>query len=155
MSTLLIDELYPGQVFSQKIKISKPISIAVIRPWIYKQGTLVDGDFQLEVLQGATVLITKTIGFADINSGISSPYAHGYIKFEFDVLQLNVSEGNLEEEYTLRFSMINHTLDTSNYIAIVREWDDKKYIIYGDQVAQEPQHDFLEPAGYELYVYRS
>ena len=149
MSTLLIEELYPGVQFDQPIKIRRPINLAVIRPWIYKQGTLVDGELTLEVLQGVNSLATIVIDFSDINTEIPAPYAHGYIRFEFDSLQLNVEEGQAETEYILRFSMENHTLDTTNYIAISRDWDDPKMEVYGVGPS-----DVQDPAGIELYNYK-
>jgi hypothetical protein len=40
MSTLIIDELFNGVIFSQDIRISKSVNLEWIRPWIYKQGDL-------------------------------------------------------------------------------------------------------------------
>jgi len=136
MSTLIIDEMYPGVEFAQTVKIFRDTNLAHVRPWIYLEGTLADGDFQLEVLQGANVLATSTINYVDINDAKTETYAHGFIRFDFDSLSLLVSEGNTDEEYIFRFSMINHTKDTSNYLAIARNWDIKIYPTYGDVIAQ-------------------
>lgn len=154
MSTLLVDELYPGVTFVQKFKVNRDTNLAHVRPWIYKHGTLVDGDFQLEVKQGATTLVTKTLNFATINAAFTETFAHGYIRFDFDALSLRVAQGNTEEEYELHFSMINHTQDTNNFLGIVREWDGRKYTIYGDDLVNgQPPNDAVEPGGFELFEY--
>lgn len=155
MSTLVYDQLRTGVVFNQKIKIRRGDNIAHVRPWIYKQGVLQDGDFKLTVLDGATELATSIINYQDINEAITAPYFHGFIRFDFASLALRIPEGFTEWEYTFRFEMINYTNDAANYIAIVRNWDDRIYEIYGDDlVGGEPKNDMVEPAGVELYARR-
>jgi len=153
MSTLLLDELYPGVTFSQKIKIFKDTNIKHIRPWVYIQGDLVDGDFQLEIKEGNTSLSIVSIGYAKINAFTKLQYSHGFIRFDFKSLVLRVPEGATEKEYTFEFSMINHTRDASNYLSIVRRWEDKTYVTYGDVINGEGINDSIEPAGLEIYEY--
>lgn len=153
MSTLLIDELHPGVVFEQPIKIPRNMSIAHIRPWIYKHGIIQDGDFQLQVFDGATLLATSIINYQDFNAAFTENYAHGYIRFDFDALQLNVPDIAIDKEYILKFSMINHTLDLNNFIAIVRQYEQKIYDTYGNVIGGEGISDTIEPAGIELYEY--
>ena len=154
MSTLLVDEMYPGVSFSQPIKITENIMVSHIRPWIYKHNTLTAGDFQLEVYDGATLLATSTLNYITINAGFIQNYAHGYIRFDFDALQLNVPEDATEKEYILKFSMINHTLDANNFIGMVRQYEQKIYPTYGDGVVDnESPNDYTEPAGIEIYQY--
>lgn len=149
MSTLVLDEMYPGIEFTQKIKINRNINVVHIRPWIYLQGTLVDGDFQIEVLQDATVLETKQINYMDINDVKTDTYAHGFIRFDFSSLALQILEGNVEQEYTFRFTMQNHTKDTENFLGVVRNWDVAIYPVYGEGVS-----DMIQPAGLEIYEVR-
>jgi len=153
MSTLLLDELYPGVTFSQDIKIFKDTNVAHIRPWVYIEGTLVNGEFQIEVKDGATTLVTKTIDYTLINAATTLQYNHGFIRFDFDPLVLRIPEGSTEKEYTFEFSMINHTKDISNYIGIVRRWELKTYDTYGDVVGNEAVNDSIEPAGLEIFEY--
>lgn len=150
MSTLLIDELYNGVTFSQTIRVHKSIQIAHIRPWIYKNGTLLTGQFRCEVYDGATLLKQADIDYADINDAFTLAYAHGYIRFDIEPLALNVYPTEAYHDYTLKFSMVNHTTDTSNYLAIVREWDDRKYDIFGTA----PLNDTTEPMGFEIFNYK-
>ncbi len=150
MSTLFVDDLNPGVAFAQTMRISRPVNIASVRPWIYVNNTLQDGDLQLEVLQGTTVLATRTISHTEINAIKTEAFFHGYVRFDLDGLQLNVADGSATTDYIFRFSMINHTLDANNYLSIVREWDDLKY----------PRHDSTTgvlgaPGGIEIYTYRS
>jgi len=149
MSTLLIDELFAGVTFEQAIRITRDVSVAHIRPWIYKEGTLVDGDFQLEILQGATSLITKTINFATINTAIPQDFAHGFIRFDFDSLILRLGQGVTEQEYTLKFSMINHSTNLNNYIAISRRWETAVYPLFDTAL-----NDSVKPGGLEIYEYK-
>ena len=156
MSTLLVDELYSGIVFSQKIKVSRNISLTHLRPWVYLHGTLATGDFQCRVLQGATVLKTQTINYVDINSAKTEAYAHGYIRFDFDSLILNRAQGEESTEYIFEFSMIYHTTDSSNYLGIVREWDASSATVYGAvDMNGDAINDQIEPCGYQIYEYRS
>lgn len=153
MSTLLIDELYNGVVFEQNFKINRNTNLAHIRPWIYKQGTLQNGVFQCQVLDGVTVLATSTIDYTDINTAITGTYAHGFLRFDFDSLALRIPEGQTEKEYTVKFEMTSHITNTSNFISIVRRWELKSYNTYGDVVGNEAVNDAIEPAGLELFEY--
>jgi hypothetical protein len=150
MSTLLVDELFNGVVFEQPIRITKSTQFAYIRAWIYKNGTLASGNLQLQVYDGATLLKTVSIPYADINTNIPLPYAHGYIKFDVSPLALNVNPTETYHEYILKFSMSGYTNDLNNYMAIVREWDGPKY----PMVDGYPVNDSEEACGLELYSYR-
>ena len=152
MSTLVIDELYPGVVFSQNFKILNDVGLKHIRPWIYVQNTLVDGDLQLEILEGATVLKTVTINYALINAAKDDTFVHGYLRFDLENLVLRIPQGSTEHEYTIRLEMINHTLDTTNYLAVCRQWDHKSYSLYGSGVVgDQAPNDMVEPLGLEFY----
>jgi len=156
MSTLVQDKLEPGIIFPQKFKINRDLQVAHIRPWIYKQGTLVDGDLTCEVYENGTLLATSTINYQDINDAIIAPYFHGFIRFDFESLVLHLEEGQTESEYEVRFYMDNHTLDNSNFIAINRNWDLKIYNTYGPGVvSNQAINDMIEPAGLEIFEYRS
>ena len=156
MSTLIVDPLFNGVTFPQKIKVSRDVSVAHIRPWVYMNDTLVDGQMQCRILQGATELIVTTIDFSLINAAKTETFAHGYLRFDFDSLILHRAEGEEDTEYTFEFSMINHTTDQNNYIGIVREWDIASGIVYGDvDINGDPINDQISPSGYHIYEYRS
>ena len=152
MSTLIIDEMNPGVTFSQSFKISNDVDINHIRPWIYVQGTLVDGELQMEILDGATVLKTVTIDYSLINAAKEDVYVHGFIRFDLEHLTLRIPQGSTEKEYIVRFEMINHTLDAVNYLAMCRQWDIKAYTTYGSGVSgNQAPNDMVEPLGLEFY----
>lgn len=151
MSTLVVEVLNNGFVFEQDIRISKSINVAHIRPWIYKEGALQDGQLRLQVYDGATLLKTIDIDFTTINEAFTEDYAHGYIRFDTGPLALNVSDNEANHVYTLKFSMVNHTIDGSNYIAIARNWEITQHAIFGP----DPVFSTEEPCGLEIYTYRS
>lgn len=149
MSTLIIDELYEDVVFEQRIRILRSTQIDAIRLWIYKNGTLLTGNLRCEIYDDVTLLKTVDIPYTDINAAITLPYAHGYIRFDVGPLALNVNETESYHEYTLKFSMNDYNNDTARYLAVCREWDQRKYQVY-----DELGNDNEEPAGIELYAYR-
>jgi hypothetical protein len=149
MSTLLIDELFTGVTFEQPIRLIKSSQFAYIRAWIYKNGTLANGNFQLQVYDGATLLKTVSIPYTDINSAIPLTYGHGYIRFDVSPLALNILPTESYHDYILKFSMQGYTDNANNYLAIVREWDNPKYSVVGGS----PINDSEEACGLELYSY--
>lgn len=149
MSTLVMDELFNGVIFSQDLVIKRDIGIKYIRPWIYKEGTLVDGDFTCRVKDGSTLIKEVAISYADINFNITSTYAHGFIKFDFDPLVLLLGDEVSEKTFTIEFEMVNHTTNISNFIAINRSWENKIY----DTTVVAP-NDMVEPAGIEIYEFK-
>lgn len=152
MSTLVVDELYPGIEFDQPFTIERDINLKHIRLWVFKTGTLQDGELTVEILQGSTLLAKSVIIYSMVNTEIPATYAHGFIRFDFDSLSLRVAEGNASEEYMARFYMDNHTKDVSNYLAVVRNYERKIYPTYGlGVVAGEAANDMVEPAGIELF----
>lgn len=155
MSTLLIEPLLNGTIFEQPIKVDRSVSIAHIRPWVYINGTLTSGVFTCKVFQGATELTSATINYTDINAAKTETYAHGYIRFDFDSLILNKDNGETKTEYILKFSMEGYVDDPSNYLGIVREWDAKSSIVYGSISGSSALNDYIEPAGYQIFEYRS
>lgn len=150
--TLLVDELYPGVVFEQNFRIQKSLPIAHVRPWVYKQGTLVDGVLTLEIWEGADLLKTATIDYTTINLEIPGTYAHGFIRFDFSPLQLNHKSTQEYTEYTLKLYMDNHTLNINAFIGASRRWEAKTYPTYGDDVVNnEAVNDSIEPLGLEFF----
>lgn len=154
MSILLVDEMFPGVVFSQNIKITSDIDVHAIRPWVYLHNELQDGDLQIEILQGVNLLMSNSVNYTDINAAKTQSYAHGFMTFRFDALALRIPEGLLDQEYTIRLSMINHTEDPNNFLGMVRRWEAKTYPTYGDvDGSGEAINDAVEPLGLELFEY--
>lgn len=151
--TLLVDELYNGIVFEQNFRIQKSISIAHIRPWIYKHGALQSGVFTCEVLEGSTVLKTGTIAFTDINTAIPATYGHGQIRFDMNSLQLNHNTNNEWTEYKLKFYISGYT-NAATFLGLVRRYELKIYDTYGQDVLNnEAPNDMVESLGFEVFEY--
>ena len=153
--TLVVDELYPGVVFEQNFRIKNTIQMPHLRPWIYKHGTIQDGELTLEILWNGQVLKTATIDFTTINLEIPGTYAHGQIRFDLGSLQLNHDRKLEWTEYTLRLYMDNHTRDINNFMGTSRRYELKFYDTYGDGVIDnEAPNDMVEPLGFEIYRWR-
>lgn len=146
MSTLIVDELYPGVIFSQTLVIKRNLSIAHIRPRIYKQGVLLDGDFVCRVKDDDTLIKEVSINYVDINEATPEVYMNGFIRFDLDPLTLILPDNAESKEWQIEFEMINHTQDSNNLIAINRSWEDKIY----ETVTPAP-NDMVEPGTIEVY----
>ena len=101
MSTLLVDELFNGVTFEQRIQIQSSTYIVNVRPWIYKHGTIVDGELTMRVKLGATTLKTVSIDFTELNTISADDYAHGYIRFDTAPMTLNITDTQESEAYIL------------------------------------------------------
>ena len=149
MSILLLDEMIPGTIFPQSITIERDTDIHHIRPWVYIQGVLVDGDFVCRIKDGATVIATSTISYIDINAIGPDAYKHGKLQFDFEPAMLHIPQAGTTKEYQLEFEMTNHTLDLNNFIGIVRDWEDPVWI--------DPNaipNSAVAPCGLEIYNFK-
>ena len=152
MSTLLVTDFITDEVVEMPFKITRTYNISHIRPWIYKEGVLENGTFELYIYDGETLLGGSSIATSDINSVISDTYAHGFVRFDFESLLLHVPERELEKEYTIKF--IYTAPQTTSSLSIVRRWQAKIYDTYGTGVIDnEAPNDTLEPYGIEFYEY--
>lgn len=154
--TLLVDELYPGIVFEQNWRLQETISMPHFRVWIYKQGVIQDGELVLEVWRDGELLTEDRIDHTEINENVPATYAHGYIRFDIDPMQVNHDRKLEWTEYTVKIYMDNHTRDTQRFIGTVREYERKKYDTYGTEVIDnEAPNDFVEPLGIEIFRWRN
>ena len=149
MSTLVVDEMYTGIVFSQPITILDDMDCAFVRPWVYLHGTLTTGDLTCRIKDGAEVLKTVSINYADINAAKTDAYAHGFIRIATHPLMLKIPSGEVSKEYTLEFEMVGYVNDTSNFLGIVRSWEDPLY-------PEDPaaSNDTTKGCGFELYEFK-
>ena len=152
--TLLIDELFNGITFEQPFRIQKSISVAHIRPWIYKHGFLQSGNLTCEVWQAGTMLKQVQIPYTTINSEIPGTYAHGQIRFDTDSFQLNHNTNNEWTEYIIKVYMSGYT-NAPQFIGAIRRYELKFYDTYGTGVINnEAPNDMVEPMGFELFEYK-
>lgn len=151
--TLVIDELKNGIIFNQAFRIKNSLSIAHIRPWIYKHGVLNSGILTLKIYQGLRLLKSVGIDYTVINSSIQGTYAHGQIRFDMAPLQLNHNSKNEWTEYRMELSMEGYT-NSSTFIGAVRRYEGNFYTVYGGvDINGDAVNDMIEPLGYELFEY--
>lgn len=150
MSTLIVDELFDGIEIVQDIRLKKSINLGFLRLWIYKEGTLQDGDFTVEIYDGATLLATTVIDYQTINNEFTQNYAHGFLRIDFDPLALSVKDTELNHIYTIKIRMDNHITNTTNYIALCKEWENQKYQIYNGPAL----NDMVKPFAHDVYSYQ-
>lgn len=151
--TLIVDELKENIIFNQAFRIKNSLSIAHIRPWIYKHGVLNSGVLTLKIYQGLRLLKTAEIDYTVINNSISGTYAHGQIKFDMASLQLNHNSKEEWTEYRMELSMQGY-VNSPTFIGAVRRFEGHFYTVYGDvNFSGDAVNDMVEPLGYELFEY--
>jgi hypothetical protein len=152
--TLLVDELFPGVVFTQNFRIKRSMQLAHFRPWIIKWGNPADGEMVLQILQNDEVLKEVRLTSEEINANITATYFHGQLRFDTEPLQLNHYRKAEWTEYQVKIFMDGYTKDATNFYGIVRRYENKIYPTYGDGVVDgEPLTDTLDPMGFELFEY--
>lgn len=152
--TLLVDELYNGITFVQKFKIKKSLSVAHIRPWVYKHGLQASGTLTLNVKQDGRLLATSTIPYTKINAEIPGTYAHGQIRFDFNSLQLNHKTTDEFTEYTLELFMTGYS-HALTFMGAIRRFEDLFYPAYGYVDGNgDAVNDMIEPMGFEVFEYK-
>lgn len=152
--TLVIDELYTGVKFEQNFRINQSLSIAHIRPWIYKHGVLASGVLTLDVYQDTRLLKKIEIDYTTINNIIPGTYAHGQIRFDCNSLQLNHDTKNEWTVYRIELYMNNYTNNSTKFIGTCRRYEHNFYTVYGAvDINGDGLNDMIEPLGYEIFEY--
>ncbi len=155
MSYLAINTFDAGfTTYSMKQKVDSTCRIKSVRMKMIKCGTIADGSLTLDILDGATILGTKTLTYGDFNS-IQGTYAHGLVSFTFDsqvVINLNRSTTNVE--LTFRLTMTGHTPDSNNYLGLVRQFENTFITEYGSRPTSiSPEDDgWYNPFGLEIHT---
>lgn len=150
--SLLVQQPLSSTPVSQRARIARSINVAAIRPWIYVEGSP-DGILRMEILQDDVLLATNDIPCSQIVAAKLDLYVHGWLRFSFESLQLNVPEDQVNTEYEIRLSLVSNT---TGLIAWNREWDFPKYENYGALNDDgDPVNDMIAPYGYELYVWEN
>ena len=141
MSTFYTEDL-SGAPIETAIRIDKNVNIKHIRPYIYMNESLPNGQLVLSLLDGATLLKEVEIDFTVLNAITTDDYLHGFIRFDMDTV-LNHKTENTFTEYIIKIEMKNYTA-SGNVIALVTDLNDK--IV--------PVHDVSEfefIRGFQLY----
>ena len=116
----LYTEVIDSSGIETTIRLYRDTVIKHIRPHIYRESYLPNGDLQLEILEGSDVLMTKTINYVDINALGGAEWTRGFLRYDTDIV-LHHDKTQDYTEYTLRIKMINYTPNTSSSINLVTE----------------------------------
>lgn len=149
--TLVVDELFDNIVFPQKFRINRSMNVSHVRPWIIKWQNPV-GELVVQVLQDDELLAESVRTSAEIAAEIPGTFFHGYIRFDFESLQLNHSRESEWTEYEIRVFTRNSGTDNQNFFGTIRRYELKFYDTYGnDVIDNEAPNDMVEPLGFEIY----
>lgn len=149
--TLNVDELHDGIVFPQNFRIRRSMNVSHIRPWIIKWQNPV-GELVVQVLQDDELLAESVRTATEIAAEIPGTFFHGFIRFDFESLQLNHDRENEWTEYEIRVFTRNSGFDNQNFFGTIRQYELKIYDTYGNGVIDnEAPNDMVEPLGFEIY----
>lgn len=152
MTHLVVDELKTSIIQTFKINIYERQKVQAIRINLLIFNTP-SGDLRLNVKKDSTIIATKSIPIstlideAELKTGNSHPYYHGYFKFEFDQMKI-LEQGEHELELLGENS---YTFSEFNYIGWIQDHEALK------NTTTDPDnvvHAFDYPHGFELWGYR-
>lgn len=134
-------------------RITASTVITDVRAKMLKHGTISDGTLTLDILDGATVIGTSSITASEFES-VGSTYAHGYFRFTLDSATAINLGSEAYKEITYRFTMSGHTVDASNYVGLIRQFDDPFVSEHGTRPASvSPEDDgWYNSYGIEVYT---
>lgn len=144
MSTLLVTQLDPDIVVTQRFTVNRSLEIDYIRPWVYIHGTLEGGYLRARVRESEIVLNEVVLTAEQINSAKTETYAHGRLRLDVGPLFLGKDEGE-PTEYIVELEYVDH--EPGGWIGVVKDWDNPIYPISG--VA--PKNDSTKSNGVEFF----
>jgi hypothetical protein len=136
------------------MRVTSLAMITNIRMHMVKHGTIADGTLTMDILDaGDNVIATKALVYTDF-AAVTATYAYGYFNFDFDE-QICVNKLTTETytQVTIRLTMSGHTEDTSNYLALVRQFDNPFITEYGSRppTGSAESDGWYNPYGVEVY----
>lgn len=136
------------------IRFSNLAMITNIRVHMLKHGTIADGTLTMDIYDDDGVVIaSKALTYTELNT-IPGTYAYGYVNFELDSqVCINKLESEVYSQLTARLTMTGHTEDTSNYMALVRQFDNPFITEYGSRPSSvdDATDGWFNPFGIEVY----
>lgn len=144
MSTVVADELIT--TLTQPIVVSTPLNIASIKPYILAVSPSI-GALKLEILQGATVLFSKSLTFSEMKAMLNTTENnfHGFFPF-FPTGSIYLSPG----AYSIRLSATGYTFSTNNYVGWCK--DHTRY--FGNIDGSLPSDFRMYPYSFKLLEYQ-
>lgn len=143
MSRLAVEELIT--TLSQPFQVTKPLNIAGVKPYLFAASPSITS-ITLEIHQGATVIFSKTLTFAEIKTMGSTTLNnwHGFIPFTNES-SIFLSPG----DYTIVLSASGYTYSHSNFIG----WIKDRVCYIGNILGTAPTNYKLNPYSYRLLEY--
>lgn len=116
---------------SSTIDLTEKAIVKAVRPRLYFHNDPA-GTFTLSILQGSTVLKSKSLTMAAIITGASwtaGQYHHGMLNFEFDSPLVLYPES-----YVVQLTSTGYTFSESSYVGWIKSHEDQVNEISGDIV---------------------
>jgi hypothetical protein len=145
MSTLLGYFFHQNEPVSQKFKLVFGQNVYALRPHIFKNGELLDGNLVFELYDNATLLKTETFTYLELNEQIGNNYSHGFITWEVDTRLAGRINGESAHEYELR---LTYTGSDPLKLAWVMEYENLITTMYGSGQA----NDAFKPRDLEIWT---
>lgn len=145
MTTLIVDELITELFQDITYSSSERAIIASIMPYLmmYNAPT---GTFTFSVLNGSTVLFSKTFTSADIKASLNttSNYAHVFFPI-VPTEQVELEKGT----YRFKLTSSGYTFSESAYIGWIRQHEDLSL-----PLGYAPADDYSNPLSVRIKVYK-
>lgn len=155
MSLLVVNQLKNNEAVDINLRINKSKTIHAVRIKMLKHGTIADGVFKLEVMDGASVLDESALDMTKVAA--LGTYAQGYFKYELPYpIRINVSASSNYTEITFRISVSGHTDSDSTYLGLIKQHEFKyitEYGVYPSPATMDEGRAWYSPYGLELYTY--
>jgi hypothetical protein len=147
MSTLLGYFFNTNEPVSQKFKLVFGKMVYALRPHIFKNGELIDGNLIFELYDGSELLKTETFTYEDLNQEIGNDYSHGYLTWEIDTRLDGRQNGESAHEYELR---LTYTGTVPLKLAWIMEYENLITTMYGSGQG----NDAFKPRDLEIWTHQ-
>ena len=145
MSTLLGYFFSHNEVISQKFKLTFGQMVYALRPHIFKNGELLDGNLVLELFDGAELLKTETLSYSELNEQIGNSYSHGYLTWEINTRLSGRLSNEDAHEYELK---LTYTGSDPLKLAWIMEYENLITTMYGSG----QKNDAFKPRDLEIWT---
>ena len=145
MSTLLGYFFSHNEAISQKFKLTFGQMVYALRPHLFKNGELLDGDLIFELFDGSELLQTETFTHEYLNEQIGNNYHHGYLTWNINARLSGRISGEDAHEYELK---LTYTGSDPLKLAWIMEYENLIITMYGAGQA----NDAFKPRNLEIWT---
>lgn len=147
MTTLIVDNFAEDETKEQGFTVStrKRLSFGCISPYIYLHNNPA-GNFTLELLKDADIILTNTFTSSDIKSALETSLNYSHVFYPvIPLTMIQLSEG----DYTLKISCSGYSPSSLSYIGWIRQFED-----LNNEISYVPSSDFENPLAFRLKDYK-